>query len=356
MLPAVPVPRFTIDELSQAVRNHGMPMESLRYDITPVGLHYLLIHYDIPLLEPDEWQISIAGAVDLAYSISLDELQNLPAVTMPLTMECAGNGRIYFDPPIARQPWFNNAVGNAEWTGTSLWPLLEKAGLRKDAVEILFSGADHGIDNGIERTYRRSLSIAEVQRPEVILAYEMNGQPLLPQHGSPVRLVVPGWYGMASVKWLTAIEALTEPSDHYMMKEAYVVRSDSRDLGRPTTRMLARSLMIPPGIAESHTRERITDAGPQTITGRAWCGSAPIVRVEFSADDGATWIDTDLEPSESMYSWSTWTAQWNPLEPGDHYLRSRATAADGQAQPFRASWNIGGYENNSIERVHIVVR
>jgi len=216
-------PRFTIDELSLAVRNHGMPMESLRYDITPVGLHYLLSHYDMPHLEPEEWRVSIGGVVDLEYSVNLDELQDLPAVTMQMTMECAGNGRIYYDPPIVSQPWLNNAVGNAEWTGTSLWPLLEKAGLRNDSAEILFSGADHGVNNGIEQTYRRSLSVAELQRAEVILAYGMNGQPLLPQHGSPVRLIVPGWYGMASVKWLTAIEVITTPSTHYMMKEAYIV-------------------------------------------------------------------------------------------------------------------------------------
>ena len=114
--------------------------------------------------------------------------------------------------------------------------------------------------------------------------------------------------------------------------------------------------MIPPGVPDGHTRGRIIDPAPQTITGRAWCGSAPIERVEFSADDGATWINADLRPSESMYSWSTWTAQWNPLESGDHYLGSRATAANGLAQPVRAVWNVGGYENNSIERVHVIVR
>jgi DMSO/TMAO reductase YedYZ molybdopterin-dependent catalytic subunit len=166
---------LTFEELQLATRNRGMPLEALRYDITPVGLHYLLIHFDIPLIDVGEWRLTITG-VNEPLELTYDEIRVLPRTTLPVTLECAGNGRARLRPRPLSNPWLNEAIGTAEWSGTSLWPILERAGLPEDAVEIVFTGADPGIQGGIEHFYERSLTLAEAQRPEVILAYEMNGR------------------------------------------------------------------------------------------------------------------------------------------------------------------------------------
>src|SRR5918911_2960353 len=142
---------ITLDELALATRNHGMPLEALRYDVTPLGLHYLLTHYDIPAVDPATWRLEIGGSVDRPLSLSLDDLRARDAVTMPVTLECAGNGRARLEPRPLSQPWLTEAVGNAEWTGVPLAPLLAEAGLRDDAIELVFTGADRGIEGDIEQ-------------------------------------------------------------------------------------------------------------------------------------------------------------------------------------------------------------
>ncbi len=187
------------EELQLATRNHGMPLEALRYPVTPLGLHYVLVHYDIPVVDPAAWRLVIDGSVDDDLALSLDDLRRRPTVTSRVTMECAGNGRARLSPRALSQPWLVEAVGTAEWTGTPLRPLLEEAGLSGRAVELVFSGLDRGIEGGVEQRYQRSLQVGEALGDGVLLAWEVNGQPLPPQHGFPLRLVVPGWYGMASV-------------------------------------------------------------------------------------------------------------------------------------------------------------
>lgn len=196
---------LTAEELQLAARNRGMPLEALRYDVTPVGLHYLLVHFDIPEIDESSWRLDIAGNVEHPRSFTLEQLRTRPSRTMPVTMECAGNGRARLQPRPISQPWLVEAVGTAEWTGTPLRDALLEAGVRPDSAEIVFTGADHGVQGEVEHDYERSLSLDAAMRPEVLLAYEMNGRPLEPQHGAPLRLLVPGWYGMTSVKWLTRI-------------------------------------------------------------------------------------------------------------------------------------------------------
>src|SRR5262245_60401828 len=169
-----------------------MPLEALRWPITPVGLHYLLTHYDVPDVQPEMWRLAIQGEREL--ELSLDELRGRPAAELTVTMECAGNGRARFDPRPVSQPWLYEAIGTARWRGTPLRPLLEEAGI-DGAVEVVFHGLDRGIEGGEPQHYARSLPLAEALRDEVLLAYDMNGAPLPPQHGFPLRLVVPGWYG-----------------------------------------------------------------------------------------------------------------------------------------------------------------
>ena len=202
---------LTMEELQLATRNRGMPLEGLAYDLTPTGMHYLLIHFDIPVVDPISWRLEVSGNVEGPLSLSLDDIRAHPTHTVPVTMECAGNGRARLFPRPISQPWLTEAIGTAEWTGASLSDVLAAAGVRPDTVEIVFTGADHGTQGDLEHDYARSLPMQEVSRPEVLLAYEMNGRPLEPQHGAPLRLLVPGWYGMTSVKWLTRIEAVTEP-------------------------------------------------------------------------------------------------------------------------------------------------
>jgi sulfane dehydrogenase subunit SoxC len=172
-----------------------MPLEALRYPITPLGLHYLLIHYDIPAADEAEWVLAVAGT-----EIPLAELKRRPAVEHTVTMECAGNGRAGLDPRPVSQPWLVEAVGTARWRGVPLAPLLEEVGVPAGAVEVLFTGADQGREGGIDQAYQRSLALDDALSSDALLAYEMNGGPLLPQHGFPLRLLVPGWYGMTSVK------------------------------------------------------------------------------------------------------------------------------------------------------------
>ena len=347
--------RYSHSELAQATRNHGMPTEAMRYDVTPTGLHYLLTHFDIPPTDRDTWSVSIGGSVSDPFEVSMDHLEALPSLTEIVTMECAGNGRAFLDPPVRSMPWLEGAVGNAEWTGTPLWPLLDEAGLSDDAVEVMFTGVDRGVEGENEQNYARSLTIDEVRRPEVMLVYAMNGAPLLPQHGAPLRLLVPGWYGMTSVKWLNSIEVLTEPFDGYMQTGLYMIRADEDDPGRPATRMLPRSLMIPPGIPDADSRHRFAEPGVHEIRGRAWSGLGEIVRVEFSSDGGATWLDSDFSGPVSRFGWQAWRTTWECESPGEYELCSRATDAGGRTQPNVSIWNVGGYENNGVERVSVSV-
>jgi sulfane dehydrogenase subunit SoxC len=341
------------DELGQAARNHGMPLEALRADLTPAGMHYVLVHYDVPFVDPASHTVSFDG-FDRPLEVGLGDLRARSAVTVTITFECAGNGRALFETRAVSQPWLHEAVGTGEWTGTPLGPLLREAGPPHDALEVLFTGLDRGIEGEQEQAYERSLPLAEAMREDVLLVYEMNGQPLLPQHGAPVRLIVPGWYGMANVKWLSHITALTEPHRGHQNAVAYRMRATDDEDGRPVTRILVRSLMAPPGIPSFPERERVLAPGPVRLEGRAWSGSGPIERVEVSVDGCVSWDEARVEPSPSPSAWHRWTFAWTAT-PGVHEIASRATDATGATQPMEPAFNLGGYENNAVHRVKVTV-
>lgn len=341
------------EELALAARNHGMPLEAMRYDLTPAGLHYLLIHYDIPMLEPDAWWLRIGGLVDRPVRIGLAELRALPRRTVRVTMECAGNGRARLRPRPVSQPWLVEAVGTAEWTGAPLRDVLALAGVDPGAAEIVFTGADHGAERGVEQDYRRSLPLTEALAADVLVADEMNGAPLPPQHGYPVRLVAPGWYGMAHVKWLVGVDAVAEPFDGFQQSVAYRIRQDADEPGEPVTRIRPRALIVPPGFPDFMSRRRIVRPGGLTLEGRAWSGRAPVERVEVSVDAGATWSTAVLEPAgEHRWAWRRWSHPWTAT-PGEHVLTARAVAADGETQPIEQAWNRGGFANNAAHRVPV---
>jgi sulfane dehydrogenase subunit SoxC len=344
----------TRDEVQQATRNHGMPLEGLRYDVTPLGMHYLVIHFDIPPADESSWTVRVDGLVDRPMTLSMDDIRARPAVTQAVTMECAGNGRALLSPRAASQPWLLEAVGNAEWTGTPLRPILEEAGLRPEAVELVFTGADHGIQGEVEQDYQWGFSIEDVSREGVLLAYEINGQPLLPQHGFPVRLLMPDWYGMCSVKWLTGITAVAEPFDGFQLW-AYQLRQDDDDPGVRVTRKQPRALMLPPGFPDFPSRTRHVEAGRMELTGRAWSGWGTISRVEVSIDGGAEWSDASLDAPLGPFAWRGWSFTWDAT-PGQHELLCRATDEAGNVQPVDPPWNLHGFANNMAQRVVVVVR
>ncbi len=329
---------ITAEELQLAARNHGMPLEALRHTVTPVGLHYLLIHYDIPVVDPAEWRLAV-GDEDW----TLDAIRELPSVTRPVTMECAGNGRALLKPRALSQPWLLEAVGNAEWTGTPVKPLLEGV----ECAEVLFTGLDRGVEGGERQSYERALPLHELD--DAILAYELNGQPLPPQHGFPLRLIVPGWYGMTSVKWLTRITPLHEPHTGYQNATAYRMRETEDDEGTPVSRIEPRALMVPPGIPDFMTRRRFVEPGRTTLEGRAWSGFGEITRVEVDTGDG--WHEATLGDA---HGWRAWSYQWDAT-PGEHVLACRAFDASGRGQPDAPPWNLGGYANNAVHRAPVTV-
>jgi DMSO/TMAO reductase YedYZ molybdopterin-dependent catalytic subunit len=347
-------PEITTEELQLAARNHALPLEALRYAITPVGLHYLLIHFDIPRVDAQAWRLEVGGRVERPLDLTLDDVLARPARTLAVTLECAGNGRALLSPRPLSQPWLLEAVGTAEWTGTPLAPILEEAGVLPDSLEVVFTGLDRGIQGDVEHTYERSLPLAEARRDEVLLAYAINGQPLPPQHGFPLRLVVPGWYGMTHVKWLRSITVVDEPFLGWQQDVAYHIRDSDKERGQAVTRIRPRALMVPPGIPDFMTRTRFLEAGPCALEGRAWSGHAPIERVEVSVDGGRSWNDATLGEAPSEFAWRGWSYRWD-ARAGEHELCCRATDAAGNTQPPTPEWNYDGFCNNAVQRVRAVV-
>ena len=349
-----PADGITREELQLAARNHGMPLEALRSPTTPVGLHYVLTHYDIPDVDGATWRLRVEGHVRRPLELTLEEVQALPSWTLTVTMECAGNGRALLAPRPISQPWLNEAVGTARWTGVRLADVLKRAGPGGQAVEVAFRGLDRGVEDGVTQNFERSLPMSEAGRPEVLLAHAMNDLPLPPQHGFPLRLVVPGWYGIASVKWLDRITVLPHPFEGHQNQTAYRIRFGDDDPGEPLSRMLPRSLLVPPGVPEFPSRVRHLRSGTTLIEGRAWSGWGRIIRVDVSIDGGWTWAKAVLGDPVGPYDWLGWRHEWDAA-PGEYVLATRATDETGRTQPLEPAWNAGGYANNEIQRVRLVV-
>lgn len=349
---------ITHEELQLAWRNRALPLEALRYPVTPLGMHYVLVHYDVPFVDERDWRLRVDGDVTTPLELAIADLRAMPAVTRSVTLECAGNGRALLEPRPASVPWLLEAVGTGRWTGALLSAVLDAAGLGADAVELVFTGADRGVEAGAEQPYQRSMTIADATTTEAVLAYELNGMPLPLQHGFPLRLLVPGWYGMASVKWLASIIAATEPFVGYQNTQAYRLRRDPDETGDALSRMMVRSLMVPPGIPEFFTRARIVSSGEHTLLGRAWSGHGPISTVDVSVDGGRSWLDAEVDqPTLGPTAWQEWRAHWR-AEPGEYELCCRASDTEGNRQPLHANetWNVGGYANNAVHRIAVLVQ
>jgi sulfane dehydrogenase subunit SoxC len=347
-----------LDELGLASRNHGLFLESMRHDITPLGMHYLLTHYDVPDVDPQTWRLSVDGLVDRPMIIDLTELRRRPQVSMAVTLECAGNGRARMLPRPVSQPWLNEAVGTMRYTGTPLRPILEDAGIGDATAGVVFTALDHGVERGVEQDYARGLPLSEALSDDVLLVYEANGQALLPQHGFPVRLVVPGWYGMAHVKWLSRIELIDHEFDGYQ-QIAYRLRADADDPGEPLTRIEPRALVIPPGWPDFLSRRRFMPPGRVELQGRAWSGWGRVSQVDVTVDGGQTWRTAELHDSDGPWAWRRWTLPWDAKD-GRYTLAARATDETGRSQarpgwPARPEWNRGGFANPESQLVDVLV-
>ena len=312
--------------------------------ITPAGSHYVRTHFPLPHA-PRE--IAVDGAVERPISITFDEVRALPARTLAVTLECAGNGRRYLDPKAPGEQWGLGAVGTAEWTGTPLGALLERVAPNPKAVEVLFRGADEGIPKDLGRhiAYERALPVADALSDDVLVTYLMNGEPIPPEHGGPLRLVVPGWYGMASVKWLARITLLDRPFVGFYQTDRYVLD------GSPLRTIRPRAILTYPQDGTRHERAI-------WIAGFAWSGAAPIARVDVSTDGGQSWAkipDAFLEGSP-RYAWRHFRFE-NLLTKGlgvKHLsLAVRATDVLGNTQPLEPQWNRLGYANNAARPVRI---
>jgi sulfane dehydrogenase subunit SoxC len=346
---------YTRDELEAASRNHAFYLEMLGLETTPAGAHYVVLHFDIPLVDAATWTLAVDGLVARPLRLGLDDIRRRPRVEVPVTLECAGNGRALATPRAATMPWFVEGVSTARWAGTPLGGLLEEAGVDPGrAGEVVFTGRDRGVTRGIPHHYERALPLAEARAPGPLVVYEMNGQPLPPQHGFPVRLVVPGWYGMASVKWLDRVSVIEGPFEGYQQKYVYRDTQRADDLGQPVTRMRVRSLFRPPGVPDGDSRRRYVEPGTHEIVGKAWSGVAEVAGVEFSADGGRSWSPARLGPPPAPFTWQTWSIAWTAA-PGRHVLCSRARDAAGQVQPLQPVWNLQGMANNCVHRVEVTV-
>ena len=310
--------------------------------ITPVGQHYVRSHFAIP---KHSGHLDIGGLVDAPTRLSLDDLRALPARTLTVTLECAGNGRAYLEPPVPGEQWNLGAVGTAAWTGVPLHVVLERVRPRREAVEVLFAGADRGTpkDVGHQIAFERSLPMANATADGPLIAYAMNGEPLAAEHGAPLRLVVPRWYGVASVKWLARITAIDRAFDGFYQKDRYVID------GRPLRAMAPRAVITGP--ADGARLSRATFV----VRGHAWTGRSSIESVEVSSDGGYSWHPAALEPPASPYAWRGWSIAVEPGERSELSLLAYAVTAEGEQQPLVQQWNALGYSNNCARPVRVVL-
>jgi DMSO/TMAO reductase YedYZ molybdopterin-dependent catalytic subunit len=321
--------------------------------VMPNAHFYVRNHFQIPALDPATWRLTVDGLVDRRLSLSLRDLTNMPSERLFVTLECAGNGRTLLDPPVDGEQWGLGAVSTAEWTGVPLVEVLDRAGVQSGARDVVFRGADRGKVPGAEATisFERSLRVDDARDSDALLAYAMNGEPLPVQHGYPLRVVVPSWYAVASVKWLNEIEVSGASFTGQYQTGSYFFEGqrEGHVTREPVTLQRVRSLITEPKPDETIER------GDLTIRGVAWSGAAAIARVDVRIGDG-DWQDTRLLGQRHRYSWQSWELLTRIDEPGATTIRARATDLAGRVQPSEPQWNRLGYGNNVVHEVPVRVQ
>ena len=332
-------------------------LSSLDTLITPIERFYVRSHFSrMPDLERNGWRLSIDGEVNHPLTLSFEDILGMPSKEVVATLECAGNSRSYVTPPAEGLAFRHGAVSTARWKGIPLQALMERAGLREPAAAVVFEGADRGEEqeDGIafDLNYRRSLPLEKALHPDTLLAYEMNGEPLPAEHGFPVRMVVPGWYAMASVKWLVHVNVTDRPLDGFFQQRRYVIINEGPEHSlerEPVTALKVKSLITSPRHGE------VIQPGTWTICGFAWSGEGEIDRVEVSTDSGRHWQDATLLGESNPNSWRQWQLQWQASHAGHFIIQARATDSADNTQPDRIPWNFRGYGNNAIQTIAVEV-
>lgn len=337
--------------------DYETPVSLLDSSITPVEHFYVRSHLPVPpTLDAAAWTLQVEGEVATPLTLSMDEIRRMPATSLTVTLECAGNGRAFFDPPVAGIQWGKGAVGTARWTGVRMADILKRAGIRPTGRFVLMNGADRAL--GSMQDFVRQVPSEKATHPDTLIAYEMNGQPLPPVHGFPLRAIIPGWEGAYAMKWLTTLRVVNREFDGFWVATAYRypikqvapgATVDAKDMG-PLTGLVIKSLITKP-------LDGATVApGKVDVGGFAWAGEAAVSKVEVSSDNGATWQPARFTGEHARYTWRRFEAQVNAAKPESLLIMARATDANGRTQPMTPPWNPSGYLWNAPDSVRIEVK
>ena len=338
--------------------NLEMPFGALDGFLTPNEQFYVRSHFPVPEVDLATWRLKIEGAIEQPREWSYDELRALAPTTVPATLECAGNSRVFLVPKVKGTQWELGAIGNAEWTGVSLGDLLRQAGVKTGAVEVILEGADNGAIAEPPRPagrihFARSVPLGKAL-DDVLLAFAMNGERLTPAHGFPLRAIVPGWYGMAAIKWLQRIVVTDRPFNGYYQTVDYAFweKGGTGPTLVPITEMQVKAAIARPGISEV-----IAAGSKYRVAGAAWTANAEIVQVELSTDGGKSWRAASLGEEKSRHCWRLWECDWEtPRAPGRCILLARATDSRGRVQPMERDLDRGTYEINHCLPIEVEIR
>jgi DMSO/TMAO reductase YedYZ molybdopterin-dependent catalytic subunit len=340
--------------------NLEFPFSALNSYQTPTEQLFVRSHFPVPAMDVKAWRLSVEGLVGNPIELSYEELRSLPSYSVTMALECAGNSRIFLSPKVGGLQWELGAVGNAEWTGARLGDVLKRAGVKPGVTEAVLEGADSG---EIKKepaspgkiTYARSIALAKAMSPEVILAYQMNGEDLTPAHGYPVRAVVPGHYGMASVKWLRRILLIDREFRGYFQTTDYTLWERSN--GYPIQLLPITELEVKAEIARPALYEAVPASSVYRMFGAAWTGESEIAKVEISVDGAKTWEPAQLLGTSVKYAWRLWEYHWStPAESGRYTVMARATDARGRTQPMHRDNHRGNYVITHVQPIEVEVR
>jgi DMSO/TMAO reductase YedYZ molybdopterin-dependent catalytic subunit len=343
---------------AEAPLNLEMPFSTLDSFITPTKSFYVRTHFPIPSIDRDAWWLHVQGETEKPFAINYEQLLKLESLTIPVTLECAGNNRNFLEPKVKGVQWGLGAVGTAEWTGVPLSVLLDRAGLKPGAREVILEAADRGMLDDPksppgELRFSRSIPLTKA-RSDVLLAYKMNGAELPPQHGFPLRAIVPGWYAMASIKWLQRIIVTDRPFNGYYQTLDYAFWRRRGDIAELSP---LAEIQIKAEIAKPSEGDTVPANSNVRVRGAAWTSDAEITKVELSTDGGATWSKANLVGEAKRNAWRLWEFDWRtPPKPGKQILVARATDSLGRRQPAQRDPDRGTYMINHLLPLTVEVR